>query len=241
MTRVFHLVSIILLLSVAFVSCKSDYVKGTGEVTRQKRPTAVFNKLQINVPVEATILVEEGSENAIEIVTYQNVHKHIKTEVVDNTLQIYTDDILSVNKDIEVKVTTAALTCLDITGSADASIKGDVQADNFELHVTGNAEVDIQELHTNGFTAKLSGSSEVKVAKGVSNHAVYKVTGSGDIDAEGLETKIAEAKVSGAGEMNLTVSDKLNAHITGAGKIGYKGHPKISSHISGAGSLTDKN
>lgn len=233
--------SIALILSLTLVSCKRSYIKGEGEITKEKRTIQTFDKLKINLPVDAIILVDESNENFVSLGTYENLHKYIKTEISDNTLRIYSDNSLSMNKDIEVKVSTTALTRLEITGNADAAIKGTVEADNFELHVTGNAEVDIQELHTDGFTAKLSGSSELKVGKGTSNHAVYKVTGSGDIDATGLETKVADAKVSGAGEMNLNVLEELNAHITGAGKIDYKGHPKVSSHITGAGSLNDRN
>ena len=241
MTKLFQLVSIAIILTLSFVSCKRTYVTGKGEITKQQRTTETFDKLKINLPVDATIVVEEGNDNSVVIATYKNLHKHIKTEVEDNTLRIFTNDVLSMNKDIKVTVNTNALTRLDITGSADAAIKGNVQADEFELHVTGSAEVDIQELNTEGFTAKLSGSSEVTVGKGMSNHAVYKVTGSGDIKAEGFETKIAEAKVSGAGSMDLNVSDRLDAYITGAGKIDYKGHPQISSHITGAGALNDRN
>ena len=241
MTKNFQLVGIVLMLAITFVSCKREYVQGEGAITKEARATTSFDKVKINLPVDATITVGEASENGLDITAYKNLHKHILTEVVDNTLRIYTNSHLRFDKDIEVAISTAMLTRLEITGSADAAIKGNVESENFELRVTGSAEVDIQELNTDGFTAKLSGASEVRVGKGSSKHATYKVTGSGDIDATGFETQVAQAKVSGAGEMNLNVSEKLDAHITGAGKIDYKGHPKISSHITGAGSLNDVN
>lgn len=241
MTKNFQLVGIMVMLALTLVSCKREYVEGKGDVTTQARSTKTFNKVKINLPVDATITVEESLDNSVEIATYKNLHKHILTEVVDNTLRIYTNDMLEYDKDIELIIGMNELTQLDITGSAEATIKGNVESENFALHVTGSAEVDIQELNTDGFTARLSGSSEVTVGKGKSDHAVYKVTGSGDIDAAGLETNIAEASVSGAGEMDLFVHEKLDANITGAGQIDYRGHPKISSRITGAGSLNDAN
>lgn len=223
-----------------FSSCKENVVRGKGEVTTKDRKVAGFNKVVIDMAVDATIVVGQGT--GIRIKAQDNLHEHIKTTVKNNTLVIeYDKGILLKNEDIHVTIAMPAIVKLAIKGAADADIKGDVRANKFELEVKGASDVEIDELHVATLVVKLSGASELDIRSGIAGYAEYKVTGAGEIKAEKLVSNKVKAKVSGAGEMALHVKDSLNANIAGAGEINYTGHPHITSRIAGAGYLNDRN
>lgn len=221
------------------VSCKENIVQGKGPVTSEKRKIAAFDQVKIDMPVEATIVM--GDAHSVEVKANENLLKHIRTEISGNTLRIHHDGVLYTNGDVEVLIHMPSISMLDISGAADAEIKGDITGKEFTLDVSGAADVDIEQMNVDEFKTKLSGASKLNVHKGAVQHAAYKVTGAGEIYASSLETKSAEARVSGAGEMELNVTDNLDAHITGAGSIDYTGHPQVTSHIAGVGSLNDVN
>lgn len=221
------------------VSCKEHVVQGKGPMATEQRDIASFDKIKIDMPAEATIVI--GDAQSVEVEANENLVKHIKTEVSGNTLRIHHEGIWYTNGNVAVSIHMPALKMLDISGAADAAIKGDITGNEFTLEVSGAADVDIEQMDVDDFKAKLSGASKLNIHKGNVKHAVYKVTGAGEIYASSLETRSAEAKVSGAGEMELHVTDELDAHITGAGSIDYIGHPQVTSHIAGVGSLNDAN
>lgn len=220
-------------------SCKENTVYGKGNITTKEREIAQFDKVEIDMAIDAIITV--GATHSVEIKANDNLHKHIKTEISGNTLRVYCDNALTTHGDMEAIIHMPNITKLDISGAADAIINGDIKGSDFALEVHGAADVKIDELHVDKLNVLLSGASELHIDKGAVQNASYKVTGAGEVYASALETKNAKARVSGAGEMGLFVTDKLDADITGAGEIDYTGHPQVSSHITGVGSLNDKN
>lgn len=222
-----------------FTSCKENVVRGKGAVTTNQRKVTPFDKVVLDMSVNAVIQV--GKTPGVQITANNNLQEHIKTEVENGILRIHHDGIMFNSDDINVVINVPALNGLEINGASDADIKGKVTAANFELYVKGAAEVGIADIHVTKMNVKLSGASELNIASGIADQAIYKVTGAGEINARGLITKNVTAKVSGAGEMDLHVTAKLDAHITGAGEIDYVGHPQVTSKITGAGFLNDKN
>lgn len=222
-----------------FASCKENVVHGKGNITSQQRQTAVFDKIVIDMAVDATIIV--GDAHAVQVKAHDNLQEHIKVDVTGNTLRIHKSGIMFSDDDIHVTIHLPVFAKLEINGAADADIQGDVKGESFELHVRGASDVDMQQVHVDKLNVKLSGASELRIDSGVVSSATYNVTGAGEIDASKLQTKKAIAKVSGAGEMSLNVTEKLDAKITGAGEIDYTGHPQVSSKITGAGVLNDRN
>ena len=226
-------------ISVLFLSCKEEVVRGKGNMTTEGRTLQQFDKIIIDITADATI--EVGKPHAVEVKAQSNLMEHIKTEVTGNTLRIYNDGIIINNSDMKVAIQVPSLTALELKGAADVRTTGDINGPDFKLEVLGASEIDIDELHVDNLDVKLSGASELQINRGVVGKAKYKVTGAGEIRAEAVETKDVAARVSGAGEMSLFVTEKLDADVTGAGEISYKGHPQITSDITGAGELINKN
>lgn len=105
---------------------------------------------------------------------------------------------------IEVTVTLPALNALSISGVASGEIDG-VDAGNFQLRVSGVAEVDID------------GSCDTLDAK---------VSGVGELDAKDFKCKNADIKLSGVGEMSVYASESVDVSASGVGSVDVYGKPE---------------
>jgi hypothetical protein len=74
-----------------FSSCRVNTLTGEGNRTTQSPALAAFSAIDIDVPLKAVINVQEGSQPGIQINSYNNILKHIKTEVANNKLRVYCD------------------------------------------------------------------------------------------------------------------------------------------------------
>lgn len=229
----------ILLLSVVFTSCKEEVVRGKGDIAKEQREVAEFDKVSIDMTVNALIEVG-GDDFSVEVKAYENLQEHIITEVTGGKLRIFHQASLVNFDHVEVVIHMPALSDLEIHGAADADVKGRIESDVFKLNVFGASDVNIERIDVRQLDVKLSGASELHIDRGNVESAAYKVAGAGEIYADAVKTRMAKTRVSGAGEMELYVTDTLEAEITGAGEIDYKGDPHIISDIAGAGSLNKR-
>ncbi|MCD6062817.1 MAG: hypothetical protein K0R82_728 [Flavipsychrobacter sp.] len=226
------------------VSCKHTIVKGQGVSTTETRTGPEFTAVTIEAPVKAIITVDDNlSKNDVRITGYKNVVSLIKTEIKNNRLRVYTDELVhfDTDKDIEVRISMSLLNNLEVTGAGDALVTGNIKTDKFDLDITGAGDVTIENINTNTFIADLSGAGNLTVKNGSVNRVVYDVTGAGEVTSFPLVAKHVVASVTGAGDVKVNATEKLDAEITGVGNISYKGHPAIKQDITGAGSIEDAN
>ncbi len=225
-------------------SCKVNTLKGEGEITTSSVSVQPFSSIQIEVPLKANITVQPGVEPGVQLSSYANILKHIKTTVKDNILYITfdLDETWNMGDDsIAAQITLPAITALTLTGAPDADIHGNITGASFKLDISGAASVVIDNINVELFTSEVSGSADIVVKAGTVKKATYEISGAGDIEAFPLQTTETEASISGTGSGEVTALTKLSASISGAGTIKYKGHPSISQDVSGAGSITDAN
>lgn len=222
-------------------SCKRNRTIGEGEIKTETRNTGSFTSVDLATSLKAIITVDPASQVSVQLKGYQNILKLITTEVVNGKLVIDTDDLIDFDsdKDVIAEITVPSLSALEISGTADAEIKGTVSGDKFNVLVSGAGDVTIDAVTADVFDVKLTGAGELNVNGGSVNKLAYKVTGAGEISSFQLQSKEATVKVSGMGDVELSVSDKLDASITGAGDVNYKGHPQLSTKITGGGSIEE--
>ena len=105
---------------------------------------------------------------------------------------------------IEAKITLPNLNDVQVSGVASGDISG-VDADRFELHVSGVAEVDID-----GKCDKLEAH----------------VSGVGELDARELKCADADVHLSGVGEVSVYASEYADVSASGVGEVDVYGDPK---------------
>ncbi len=236
--------ALVFLLLLSAASCRERVLRGTGPLKTEARElgSGTFDKIRIEAPLDAEITVGEGSPS-LRFRGHANVLRYLRSEVRNNTLHIFTDDQTDLDLDdkIAARISLPALSGLDISGAAEAHVKGPVQAGSFELDLSGAGEIEIEDLTASSFDADLSGAASLMLHRGAIGDGRYDLSGSGDIRAFGVSHRNARLDLSGAAQAELTVTENLDAEISGAGTVRYKGHPKVSQDVSGAGSVQDAN
>lgn len=222
------------------LSFTNTTIHGEGKMITAAADVPSFNAVEIDIPMQVTIIVEDGVRPTAAFSTYENILGHIKTKVENNTLIIYCEPGYSLTldrSDLTAQIKLPAINGLAIHGSSKAAINGNVRGDKFSVDITGSGSVIVSDLNVNNFSSEISGSGKVAVNGGNVAHSRYEISGSGHIMAFGLQTKEASASISGSGSSEVAASDKLSVHISGSGSLRYKGHPVVSKEISGSGSV----
>lgn len=249
------------ILIVSSASCQVNRVKGEGSMG-SKALVSSFTAIDIDLPLDADINVQEGATPSVNLEGYNNVLKHIVTKVEGNKLHIYSDLGPSWQldcKDVKAKITVSSIAALSLSGAPDADVHGNIKGSELKLDISGasklaidNMTVDRLETDISGaskvlidrmavgrFTSDISGAAKMEIRGGTAKLASYDISGAAKVVAFPLQTEETIASISGAGKGEVFAAQKLNASISGAGAMVYKGHPAVSKKLSGAGSVKE--
>jgi hypothetical protein len=212
-------------------------IKGNGKIITENRTTAGYDQIKVSGFFDVNLV--SGKEGAITIQGEQNIIPHIKVEVVDHVLSIYTEKNININtnKNIVLTVPFEQISFVSLSGSGDLKSKNTIVGSSFKAKLSGSGDLTL-DVKTTDFQAEISGSGDV-VLTGSSDTFTSKISGSGDIDAINLATKNASLTLSGSGDMKVNCSESLTARVSGSGDIAYKGNPKTKdTKVSGSGEIS---
>jgi len=238
----FSALAIAVVMSVS--SCRRNKLHGAGAKGTVTPSTTAFTAMDIDLSLKVVVNMQEGAQPGVQLSGYENVIKHIKAKVENNTLMLYSDmdETWELDCDgVTATVTMPMLTDLSLSGAPDADIHGNLTGKEFNLDISGASKVIIDNINVDSFSTEASGASEIEVKAGTVKLAEYDISGAGKIRAYPLQTNQTSISISGAGKGEVTAAQTLSASISGAGSIYYKGHPAVTQDISGAGSIKDAN
>lgn len=230
--------------SISFTSCRVNELRGEGAKGSNSPSVASFAYVDIDLPVKADIVVQEGAQTSVTFDGYKNVLEHVKVKVEGNKMRIYTDldETWEIDCDeVVAHITVPSLAGLSLSGAPDADIHGNIRGREFNLDISGSSTVVIDNINVEQFKSDVSGAGEIRVKGGNVRVADYEISGAGKIVAFPLQTEQTSASISGAGKSEVSASHKLMASISGAGTVKYKGHPAVTKDVSGVGSVSDAN
>jgi hypothetical protein len=166
----------------------------------------------------------------------------IETIVKDGKLHIRQDNNWGFNnKKADVYITMPSLTGLGVSGSGKAKIESSVEADAFNVSVSGSGRLYIADLTADTFGCSISGSGDVIVeGKGSADNGKITISGSGNYSGEGFEIDNLTVNISGSGKCDCKAGDSLKASISGSGNVYYSGQPKLDVRASGSGHVRSK-
>lgn len=213
---------ILLLLAVAVVvifmaGCFEQSIRGDGNIITDKRAAPDSSAIEAKGGFD---IHWSAGPPAVTITTDSNLLSHIKSEVMDGTLHIYSDTRISPS--IGVKVTVASGTL------AEASLTGGIQFDAGQLSgkclkIESTGAVDV---HVDGMVDDLDAS----------------LTGACKLKAAALKTRTTEIRLVGASDAEIAVSEALKVSAIGASSLKYAGDPKtIEQNVTGSGSIEHLN
>ncbi|WP_028102453.1 GIN domain-containing protein [Pseudoduganella violaceinigra] len=214
------LISLSLAGCVIVVNDSSDYVKGNGSTTVETRSIASVSGLRIENRhrIEMEVDVRVGGAPSLTIEGEGNLVPRVHTEVLGDTLRVWTDDRLESSKPIRVRYTTPRLENIDASGPMRADVQG-LAGGPLTVSQTGSGYI---ELH--GHVGKLG----------------VRHTGSGQLYADGLESSEATVDRTGSGRVNIgsVRGDALRVSATGSGSIYARGIVRmLDVQLQGSGSV----
>ena len=233
----FLLLSLFLFGSSSCIINLPDTIYGSGNVITEERSVSNFNKLKVSSGID--VIIKYGNSESLEIKADDNLIEHIKTEVEDGTLKIYTTKNLRKARSMTAYLEYKKLNSIRISSAGDVSGANKLVTDKLRIDISSagdlNLEVEAEEIYcgiSSSGDAQLSGSTGL---------LEVDLSSAGDLHAYELISEKCDVSCSSAGDARVYATEELDLRCSSAGNIYYKGEAKlVSSHSSSAGSIVRK-
>lgn len=214
------------------------FVNGSGNLQTEQRVVRDFSAVELRG--DGTLVIEQGSTEALSIEAEDNILPLITSTVEDKRLVLDQDNYLSIRatKPITYRLTVKNLNAITINGAANAEAAR-LQADQLTLRIGGSGNIAITQLVANRLTVEVSGSGDLDLGGTVGAQDVA-LGGSSDYRAGKLASTTARVAISGSGNATVRVSNTLDARISGSGNIAYLGTPQVTESITGSGNINQR-
>ena len=214
-------------------------IKGNGNLITETRKTATYDQVKVAGFFDVDLV--SGKEGVILLEGEGNLLPHVKIEVEGNVLKIFTDKNSNIStsngKTIRITVPFEVISAVELVGSGDVVSQHTIKAESFTAKLTGSGDLKLA-VDAQSTAIILAGSGDIAIT-GTTESLMSKLSGSGDLTTTNLKAKIAQVTVAGSGDLTLFCSENLTARVTGSGSIKYKGNPeKRDTNVSGSGSIS---
>ena len=189
-------------------------IQGSGNIISESRELNNFTSIILLGSIDVNIKTSE-SNNCV-VVADDNLIPYIKTEVVNNKLNISLNESYSSKEKLVVNINTPNYDEVSLSGSGNINIL-DFKNNNLSLNISGSGNI--------------TGNGEVETL-------VVKINGSGNLMSKEIKSKSATITINGSGDGEVFASDSISAKINGSGNIEYFGNPEnVDSIINGSGDI----
>ena len=189
-------------------------IQGSGNIISESRELNNFTSITLLGSIDVNIKTSE-SNNCV-VVADDNLIPYIKTEVVNNKLNISLNESYSSEDKLVVNINTPNYDEVSLSGSGNINIL-DFKNNNLSLNISGSGN--------------MTGNGEVETL-------VVKINGSGNLMSKEIKSKSATIIINGSGDGEVFASDSISAKINGSGNIEYFGNPEnVDSIINGSGDI----
>lgn len=265
--KIKYIIGIIgLLLGLNFSSCISVTVhddggpitKGNGEFsTKNVTPSDSFSSIVAAGGLD--IYLEKGTENNITLKADSNLFSHIKTEVIDGILRLYTTGNFRSIHPMKVYVTFTTLKKLKSQGGSDVYFNTPLETDSFTITGSGGSDINASEISAKKLTIIGEDGADISIQKSKSDNLTLKASGGTDLNISNLKATTLHLKSSGGSDVTLSgmvniftleasggsdvnaqylTANTCVTNSTGASDVTVKVLDKLEGHVSGASDLT---
>ena len=211
-------------------------------LSQSKETRDVSGFKEVSFGISGNLYITIGTSYKVTLEGDADYLREIQTIVKDGKLQIRRENYrFSNNEKADVYITMPSIKGLGVSGSGKAKIESRVEADAFNLSVSGSGKVYIADLNADSFGCSISGSGDVIIeGKGSADNGRITISGSGNYTGENFEVDHLSVNISGSGGCNCKAGDSLEARISGSGNVYYSGQPKLDVRASGSGHVRSK-
>ena len=206
----------------------------------------VENFTGVEVSSAISLYLSQGNENALAISVDKEHMDKIKTEVKNGVLKIYVESGLWnkwnwSNKKIKAYVTIKTIEKLSASGASSVTITDKLTAGNLKINVNGasNLKGDIQ---AQNIDLNISGAATATIS-GTTGGLTVDARGASNLKASELVASECSAQASGASSIRVNVTKEFSkVEASGASSIRYRGEATVKNfEASGASSIKKDN
>ena len=213
-TLLITLAVIIIIIFIIKNNLTKNNIQGSGNIISESRELNNFTSIILLGSIDVNIKTSE-SNNCV-VVADDNLIPYIKTEVVNNKLNISLNESYSSEEKLVVNINTPNYDEVSLSGSGNINIL-DFKNNNLYLNISGSGNI--------------TGNGEVETL-------VVKINGSGNLMSKEIKSKSATITINGSGDGEVFASDSISTKINGSGNIKYFGNPEnVDSIINGSGNI----
>jgi hypothetical protein len=180
------------------------------------RPLPSF--IAVNAKGAFLMTVEVGKAQSVTVSGDDRFVAALRTEVVDNELQITMPDktFKSTKGEPRITITLPSLSRVKVEGAGE-TLLNKVNTDRLDISYLG--------------AGHLAANGKVKYLR-------LNAKGVGEVDTKALVAERVDVNFEGVGQVSVHATDLLNAVAKGIGGLTYYGHPKtINKSVAGIGNV----
>ena len=207
----------VIIIIIFFMKPKITYNKiiGSGNIINEDRNLEHFSSIKIIGSIDVN--ANHSNDYNCSVNGDDNLISYIKTEVVNNELNISINKSYSTKEGLKVNVYAPNYDKISIKGSGDINIS-DFNNDKLSLNIDGSGDI--------------TGFGDVQTL-------IVKINGSGDIMLRELKSKSTKITINGSGDAEIWASESISAVINGSGDIEYYGDPiNVKRKVNGSGDIS---
>ena len=214
MTTLLIILSVFIIIIYFIKNNLTNNIQGSGNIISESRELNNFTSITLLGSIDVNIKTSE-SNNCV-VVADDNLIPYIKTEVINNKLNISLNESYSSEEKLVVNINTPNYDEVSLSGSGNINIL-DFKNNNLSLNISGSGNI--------------TGNGEVETL-------VVKINGSGNLMSKEIKSKSATITINGSGDGEVFAGDSISAKINGSGNIKYFGNPEnVDSIINGSGDI----
>jgi hypothetical protein len=234
-----------LALSIAFIliigtSCYIDTMEsvyGNGNVISEEREIEAFDGLKVSSGID--VIMKQGNNISLLVEADENLHDIIKTEVMDNTLKIYTSKNIRKAKTKKIYLIYKDLNSIRISSAGDVKGENTLQTDRLRINLSSAGDLDL-DIDATEIDCDISSSGDARLS-GTTDLLTASLSSAGDLHAFELVARKCKVRVSSAGDARVNATEEFELRSSSAGSIYYRGDGQLlEAHTSSAGSIIKK-
>lgn len=182
----------------------------------------------IEIGGSAEVRYTQGPNDQVFVEGDADMQKNLSLEVRNGMLRVRSEGAWKFWNDqrLRLVVTSQQLRRLSISGAADFSAPGPVQAERLLVTISGAGLARFDRLNAEQLNFGVSGAGDGQFA-GRTQQLTVSISGKSEFRGENLAASRARVTVSGIGDVRVWAIDELSIVVSGIGNVEYWGSPTI--------------
>ena len=192
----------------------SNVERGSGRMVTEQRDIGSFDRIESNIGADITVSI--GATQSVSLIYDDNLIGYVTTKVRGKKLVIESSRSFSSSKDCQIKIVVPQLEEVSVGGSGKIEVVG-LDADRFSVEIDGSADV-VVSGEVGELVIEVNGSGNVDTRDLVAGEATVEINGSGDVNV--MARDYLTATVNGSGDIVYTGNPgQVVKNVEGSGRI----------------------